>query len=128
MPGFETPDGLYSVAQGRPVRVDFISGGEAYLDTDPGQGQGIPLHPQDGSFNDMDESMYRNVRADTISLGQHAVHTRVRSVIGWSTATTDTVTIDQGESFKAVPCVLDTTSHPVRLVWTNMVPRIPCLL
>jgi len=115
-----TPDGLYSVARGRPVRVDFISGGEAYFDTDPGAGNGIPLRAEDGSFNDLDETMYRNVLADTIPLGQHAVHTRVRSVIGWSTVTTDSVTIDQGESFKVVPCMLDTTSRAVRLVWTNI--------
>ena len=115
-----TPDGLYSVARGRPVRVDFISGGETYFDTDPGTGNGIPLRAQDGSFNDMNETMYRNVLADTIPLGQHVVHTRVRSIIGWSTVTNSTVMIDQGESFKAVPCMLDTTNHPVRLVWRNI--------
>ena len=115
-----TPDGLWSVARGRPVRVDYISGGETYFDTDPGQGQGIPLHSQDGSFNDMDEDMYRNVLADTIPLGQHVVYTRVRSIIGWSTVVTDTVIIDQGEHFRIVPCVLDTTNRPVRLVWTNI--------
>ena len=110
--------GHWSAAKQKQFRVSYqpvFTRGEVFFDSDPGVGHGIALRAEDGLFNEPEEDMYRNVLADTIVLGQHSVGARVRSSLGmWSFLSSDSVTIDQGESFKIIPSVLDTTSHPVR--------------
>jgi len=116
-----TLDGLWTVTGDRRVHVDFIAGGETYFDNYGGIGNGIVLRAEDGSFDEFEEYMYRNVLADTISLGQHVVYIHARSASGlWSNVAIDTVTIDQGESFKMIPSIVDSLSNPVRLAWPNI--------
>jgi hypothetical protein len=116
--------GRWSVVNQKKFRVSYqpvFTNGEVFFDSDPGVGHGIALRAEDGLFNEPEENMYRNVLADTIPLGQHNVGVRVRSSLGmWSFLSTDSVTIDQDGFFKTITSVMDTTSHPVRLVWPNI--------
>jgi len=116
--------GRWSAAKRKQFRVSYqpvFTSGEVFFDSDPGVGHGIALRAEDGTFNEPEENMYRNVLADTIPLGQHTIGARVRSSLGmWSFLHTDSVTIDQDGFFKTITSVLDTASHPVRLVWPNI--------
>jgi hypothetical protein len=88
-----TTDGFWSQPRAVPLRVkpasptgtEFIAAAEAFFDTDPGIGNGIAMYAEDSSFDAFEENAYRNVRADTLALGQHIVYARVRSATGiWS--------------------------------------------
>ncbi len=59
--------------------------GEIYWDTDPGQGNGIALLAFDGNFDQALETVTKNLATFSLSLGAHALYTRVKGVDGtWS--------------------------------------------
>lgn len=91
---------------------------EAYFDTDPGIGNGIVMHAEDGSFGELEETAYRNVRADTLAMGQHIAYSRVRSATGtWSFIGADTVIVGGPETFRLAAYTADTVGDSIRLTW-----------
>jgi hypothetical protein len=121
-----TTDGFWSRAKAVPLRVkpesptgsEFVAAAEAYFDTDPGAGNGVVMYAEDGSFDEFEEASYRNVWADTLTLGQHVVYVRVRSATGtWSFIAADTVTIGGPETFRLAAYQADTVGDSVRLTW-----------
>jgi len=121
-----TTDGFWSQSRAVPLRVkpesptgtEFVAAAEAYFDTDPGAGNGVVMYAEDGSFDELEETAYRNVRADTLTLGQHIVYARVRSATGiWSFIAADTVNIGGPETFRLAACQADTVGDSVRLTW-----------
>ncbi len=121
-----TTDGFWSQSKAVLLRVksesptgsEFIAEAEAYFNTDPGIGNGIVMYAEDGSFNELEETAYRNVRADTLALGQHIVYARVHSATGiWSFIAADTVNLGGPETFRLAACQADTLGDSLRLTW-----------
>ncbi|MFN8395277.1 MAG: hypothetical protein U0176_11565 [Bacteroidia bacterium] len=60
---------------------------EYYWDTDPGQGNGIPLLALDGNLDEMLESVYQNGISMPITTGPHTFNVRVLDNNGsWSSS------------------------------------------
>ncbi|MCB9357854.1 MAG: hypothetical protein H6508_07930 [Calditrichaeota bacterium] len=95
---------------------DRIVGGEFFVDVDPGLGNGCPLLPEDGMFDDPDELMRRYISAD-FSLGQHVIGVRARDAASvWTETSYDTVQVVEAH----LACsVVETPDKKVRLVWTK---------
>ncbi|MBM3324245.1 MAG: hypothetical protein FJY66_01105 [Calditrichaeota bacterium] len=112
---------LLRVKSESPSGTEFTAAAETYFDTDPGVGNGIAMYAEDGSFDELEETAYRNVRADTLTLGQHIVYARIRSATGtWSFIVRDTVTIGGPETYRLVSYRADTLGGTVRLTWVNI--------
>lgn len=59
---------------------------EYYIDTDPGQGNGIPLSAVDGWFDWIDERITVAVSASGLSVGDHVLYVRAKNTAGlWGT-------------------------------------------
>jgi hypothetical protein len=124
-----TTDGFWSSAKGKTLRIRpqspggviFLAGGEAFFDYDPGIGHGIPLRANDGAFDGLDEFMYRNVLAETLTLGMYRVYARVQDGSGsWSNLLSDSVTIGGAETHRLVAFNKDSTKDSVRVCWANI--------
>lgn len=64
-----------------------IIAAEYYIDNDPGEGNGIPIQPVDGSFDGAHESLEFSVNAAGLSIGRHYVYTRIQASNGkWGPA------------------------------------------
>lgn len=77
--------GVWSFPVDRVIRVGLsvtdgvnrITGGEFFIDMDPGEGNGCALIAEDGVFDETEEGMRRYVESN-LSLGQHVVGVRVK--------------------------------------------------
>ncbi len=96
---------------------NHITGGEFFIDSDPGTGNGCPLIAEDGIFEEREEAMRRYVAAD-LSLGQHVIGVRVKDAGDrWYGALLDTVQII--ESHLVAATVADISGTLVQLSWNN---------
>lgn len=100
---FKGQDGTWSadykytvvVQQYANSRNARIVQGEYYWDTDPGQGNGIPLLATDGSFNSVVENLSKNADASVLSLGPHSLAVRIKGLDGqWSAVFRQTVYVE----------------------------------
>ena len=60
----------------------IISRAEYFIDTDPGEGNGIPLSAVDGYFNGAEEDLVGYLRTSTIGEGEHTLHIRALDTNG----------------------------------------------
>jgi len=96
--------------------VNRITGGEFFIDTDPGIGNGCAMFAEDGAFDDGDEAMRRYVEAD-LSLGQHVAGVRVRDAGDrWYGPLTDTVNVIQAHLVATTTMYEGVTPYAV-LTW-----------
>ena len=123
---YRTAAGVWSAATARSIFLQgadasgsqFIAGGETFLDSDPGTGQGLPLVAEDGEFNEANETMYRNLLAQPMALGQHHVFARVHDNLGaWSHVLRDSFTVTDPQEIRLVASS-DSTADSLRLQWT----------
>ncbi len=74
-----------------------VGGAEYYIDSDPGQGKGIPMNPTDGMFDAVNgalEPVTATINTSTLPLGIHTVYVRGMDIgKQWSTAQSATLTI-----------------------------------
>ena len=98
---FKRADGLWGMA--RPVAIesifrspynfivaadDWIHQAEYFVDSDPGEGQGTPIYPEDGAFDEAEEGLLlENLDVSDLGPGQHRLYTRVMDNSGrWGPA------------------------------------------
>ncbi len=98
--------------------INRITGGEFFVDTDPGEGNGCPLIAEDGVFDEREELMRRYLMGSDLGLGQHVIGIRAKDAGGrWYNTLRDTVQII--ESHLVTTARRDTTGNYVRLMWTT---------
>jgi hypothetical protein len=91
-PPFKT---IVNITDPLVIRNIHVSLGEIFFDTDPGQGQGIPLIAFDGNFNDAIETVAGNITS-LPPTGLHILNIRVRdNMNNW------------GPSFKTIVNITD---------------------
>lgn len=96
---------------------NHITGGEFFIDSDPGPGNGCPLIAEDGLFEEREEAMRRYVAAD-LNLGQHVIGVRVKDAGDrWYGALMDTIQII--ESHLVATTLTDISSTDVQLIWNS---------
>ena len=99
-----------------PAGTDQIAGGEFYVDTDPGEGNGCPLLAEDGAFDEPDEAMRRILMGSDLALGEHIIGIRAQDAGGrWYNTLLDTVQIIESHLVSTV--FTDTLGRHVRLMW-----------
>lgn len=85
---FKGLDGKWSYPRRNDFRVDgegTISSAEMFVDNDPGEGNGIPVHPVDGSFGSVEEKLAGVSDTSSLLAGMHRIRVRVRDNFGaWS--------------------------------------------
>lgn len=59
--------------------IHTISGAEYFFDTDPGEGQGYPLQPKDGSFNTYEEEVEQEITLPELTVGIHYLYVRMKN-------------------------------------------------
>jgi hypothetical protein len=62
-----------------------IVGAEYFIDTDPGEGNGVPLEAKDGVFDSDAEEVEFELSTDSLGIGLHDVFIRMQSDEGWGT-------------------------------------------
>gem|GEM_PF-829090 len=75
-------------------RNSFIQTAEYYIDTDPGEGNGITMISFDGNFNSAFQSVFQN-EAINLAFGSHTLNLRYLDNTGiWSTSFTTTLEVE----------------------------------
>lgn len=100
-----------------PVGGYAISNAEAFIDTDPGIGQGIVVPASDGTLDEADEVLLRYASPIGLGVGNHTAYMRIQDNTGrWSTLARD--------SFAVVPpievsltAIADSLGDSLRLRW-----------
>lgn len=59
----------------------YIAGAECWINVDPGEGNGLALLPEDGIWDERDESAYVHI-TDSIPMGIYKIGVRVRDDVG----------------------------------------------
>lgn len=96
--------------------VDIISGGEFFIDVDPGIGNGCALLAEDGVFDSPEEIMRRYISAD-FALGPHVIGVRARDAAGiWTETAFDTVNVIEAH---LVSTTVQNPDNELRLIWTK---------
>ncbi len=96
---------------------NYITGGEMFLDTDPGIGHGCMLTASDGAFDESDEDMSRLALASNLALGQHYAYARTQDAHGfWSPVRRAGFSVIEAH---LVATNADSNSGNVRLTWTK---------
>lgn len=89
-----------------------IAGGECWVNADPGEGNGLPLLPSDGVWDELNESAYITM-TDSVPMGLHVVGVRLRNDLGqWSNVALDTVTVGP-------LLVINSNGSDIVLSWTQ---------
>ena len=101
--------GLWSAPIGQTLLVVATGGGppaggantltaaEAFLDQDPGEGQGVPLAAGDGDFDSVLEHALATLDLSGLDLGAHTLYVRTRDASGlWSAPLGQTLTVVPG--------------------------------
>ncbi len=118
--------GVWSFPKYRSLRIGpwvdggiaRIAGGEFFIDTDPGAGNGCPFIAEDGAFDEREETMRRYLMGSDLGLGQHVVYGRIRDAGGrWHNVVRDTIQII--ESHLVSTARRDTLGPHVRLMWST---------
>jgi hypothetical protein len=98
--------------------VNRITGGEFFIDSDPGIGNGCTLLAEDGAFDDGDEVMRRYIEAD-MTLGQHTAGIRVKDAGDrWYGPLIDTLNIIEAHLVATTTIYEETTPYAV-LSWNR---------
>ncbi|MCB1061253.1 MAG: hypothetical protein KDB65_13610 [Calditrichaeota bacterium] len=117
--------GVWSFPIFRTIRIgdavvdgeNRITGGEFFIDVDPGEGNGCSLIAEDGSFDERDEAMRRYVSAD-LTLGMHAIGVRVKDAGDrWYGPLIDSVNVI--ETHLSAFGVEGTSGNAARLAWNT---------
>ncbi|MBK6765554.1 MAG: hypothetical protein IPG71_04265 [bacterium] len=89
-----------------------IAGAEFWINVDPGQGNGLPLAPTDGGWDEFQEEAF--VYVQDIPPGFHRIGVRVRDDVGhWSGVEIDTFTVGP-------MLVISTSGNDVILHWSEL--------
>jgi len=73
---------------------DMVTEAEYYVDSDPGQGNGISIVASDGFFDSNTEDLNIQIDSDILSLGAHQIYVRFRDDAGyWGQSKGVTVTV-----------------------------------
>jgi len=124
---YRTVAGAWSAVASRAVFVapadstgaQNIAGGEFYIDSDPGVGQGISFIANDGAFNQPDEGMHRYLNPALLSFGQHHLYARVQDNLGsWSHVRRDSFIVAPPLEIR-LTAFADSTADSVRLRWNS---------
>jgi len=78
---FKNSEGVWGYTRRYEIRIDQVSpivAAEAFIDDDPGEGNGVQLYPEDGTFGDMKEILTASFNTISLSQGMHKVYVRVR--------------------------------------------------
>ena len=77
-----------------------ISDGEYFIDTDPGEGDGIALQAEDGAFDSGTEvAVINDVETSGLSVGSHVVNVRFKDSNGkWGDVKQETLTVNADSS------------------------------
>ena len=59
-----------------------ITAAECFIDTDPGEGNGIPLQAEDGTFDEATEEAEKIIYTGGMSVGRHTLYVRMRDSAG----------------------------------------------
>ena len=59
-----------------------IIAAEYYIDSDPGEGEGIPLPPKDGAFDNNFEEIDFEIILPELLIGQHVLYVRMQNEVG----------------------------------------------
>lgn len=102
----EIPEGGYA-----------ISNAEAFVDTDPGVGQGIIVQASDGTLDEADEVLLRYASPIGLGMGDHAAYMRVQDNTGrWSTLVRDSFVVVPPVEVK-LTVIADSLGDSLRLRW-----------
>ena len=86
----------FYVTEGNPISPlpggqNQVVAAEAFIDVDPGEGNGVPLDAADGTIDSAAELLSGEVPLDGLSIGVHVLNTRVLDSTGvWSTTNQQT--------------------------------------
>jgi hypothetical protein len=77
----------FYVASSGPYVAKTLTAAEYYIDTDPGEGNGISIPAADGSLDESAEYLLKEgIESNSLSLGSHSLYVRVRDSYNvWST-------------------------------------------
>ena len=116
-------DGVWGRAQGQvfQVRPETPAGGEAehriaaaeyFIDTDPGEGNGIPMAAADGEFGGSFEDVAARIETAGLRVGDHTVFVRLQDEEGaWSKVRSIRFAVDEPPPEKPEMVVDDIDSH-----------------
>ncbi|MDZ4750400.1 MAG: PKD domain-containing protein [Flavobacteriales bacterium] len=75
------------------AQVHSIAAGEYFIDSDPGEGLGIPLTPSDGAFNNIWEQV--NATLAALPVGRHTLNIRLQDGNGnWGNVFSRSIVVD----------------------------------
>lgn len=123
---YRTNHDLWSAAEGRalyvtpPVSGDTatLAAGETFIDTVGNFGSGYALIADDGSFDESEEAMHKNLPVAALAEGLHYVYARVQDSRGlWSSTAVDSFIVGIPAEIKLVILPEDTAN--IRLTWTS---------
>ena len=84
-----------------PVAPAYIVAAEYFIDTDPGEGKGIPLQAKDGAFDGDTEQVEATFRTSGLSPGEHTLYVRMKDSRGkWGLPRSQTFTVLKAEIAK----------------------------
>jgi hypothetical protein len=77
----------FYVVSSSPYVAKTLTGAEYFIDTDPGEGSGIPIPAADGSLDESAEYLLKEgAESSELSLGSHSLYVRVKDSYNvWST-------------------------------------------
>ena len=115
-------NGVWGRAQGRVFDIrETPSDGEAehhiataeyFIDTDPGEGNGIPMTPADGAFGGSFEDVAGQIETADLRIGNHTVFVRMQDEEGtWGKTRSIQFTVDEPPPEKPEMAVDDTGPH-----------------
>jgi len=130
---FQDSDGQWGTLISKLLNIsslypeNYLIESEYYIDADPGIGNGIPLLPQDGSFNSPTEIAYlEDIDSSPLSIGNHILYVRFQDVLyQWS--------VDKPDTFEVIysgplpPTNLSTTGtlSSIDLIWNHSLGSTP---